>query len=173
MSRGIQHTKRTRNLLLCPLRCVKSGGERSSEVTRVERRLLAEHERECCPQREQRCEVCGRGVRACEMSVHLGKCPLQIVKCPYWDYGCVEEMERRQLQLYERVAMYIHLKLSVNAMKELNVLDEIEKLKRKVSVLEVETLNRKLEYSFLGEELNELNDTVNLLEEDPEFSGGP
>ena len=34
--------------VLCPL---KSEGERSGEVTRVKSRLMAEHERECCPER--------------------------------------------------------------------------------------------------------------------------
>ena len=25
----------------------------------------------------------------------LDHCPLQIVKCPYWDFGCRDEMERK------------------------------------------------------------------------------
>ena len=35
---------------------------------------MPEHEMEYCPQRELTCEFCGCGVRACEMSVHLGDC---------------------------------------------------------------------------------------------------
>ena len=151
MSRGIQHVGECEFLLvLCPRKCVESGGERSGEVVRVERRLVAEHEREYCPQREQRCEFCGRGVRACQMNphleecsgfpvdcpngcevagetgvrqmkredvaLHLAECPLQTVKCPYWDYGCGEEMQRGQLDLHEREAMHTHFRLATTGM---------------------------------------------------------
>ena len=152
VTRGMEHVKECEFLLvLCPLKCVESEGERSGEVTRVERRLMPEHEMEYCPQRELTCEFCGCGVRACEMSVHLGdcsefpvdcpngcevaeesgakqvkrgdvplhlsECPLQTVKCTYWDYGCGEEMERRHLDLHEREAMHIHFNLSMKEMK--------------------------------------------------------
>ena len=132
MGGGIQHLKECGFLpVLCPLKCVESDGERRGEVVRVERRQLAEHEREYCSQRELKCEFCGGAVRACEMNPHLGECeefpvdcpngceaagetgtrqmkrgaiplhltecPLQRVECPYREYGCDEEMERRQL----------------------------------------------------------------------------
>ena len=133
--------------VLCPLKCVESGGER----VRVERRLMAEHQREYCPQRVLKCEFCGSGVTACAMNPHLGEClefpmdcpnncemagetgvrqmkrgdvplhltecPLQTVKCPYWDYGCREEMERRLLDLHERDSMHIHFKLAMKEMR--------------------------------------------------------
>ena len=59
--------------MLYPLKCVESKGERRGEVVRLERRQLAEHEKENCLQRELRCEFCGRAVRACEMNPHLGE----------------------------------------------------------------------------------------------------
>ena len=134
---GIQHLKECEFLpVLCPLKCVEWDGERRGEVVRVERRQLAEHEREFCSQRELKCEFCGGAVKACEMNPHLGECeefpvdcpngceavgetgtgqmkrgavplhltecPLQRVECPYREYGCGEEMERRQLAEHER-----------------------------------------------------------------------
>ena len=132
MGGGIQHLKECGFLpVMCPLKCVESDGERRGEVVRVERRQLAQHEREFCSQRELKCEFCGGAVRACEMNPHLGECEefpvdcpngceatgetgtrqmkrgavplhlaecsLQRVECPYREYGCEEEMERRQL----------------------------------------------------------------------------
>ena len=133
----IQHLKGCEFLpVLCTLKCVESDGERRGEVVRVERRQLAEHEREFCSQRELKCEFCGGAVMACEMNphlveceefpvdcpngckaagetgtrqtkrgavpLHLSECPLQRVECPYREYGCCEEMERRQLAEHER-----------------------------------------------------------------------
>ena len=137
MGGGIQHLKGCGFLpVLCTLKCVESDGERRGELVRVERRQLAEHEREFCSQRELKCEFCGGAVRTFEMNPHLGECeefpvdcpngceaagetgtrqmkrgtvplhlsecPLQRVKCPYREYGCGEEMERRQLAEHER-----------------------------------------------------------------------
>ena len=137
MGGGIQHLKDCEFLpVLCPLKCVESDGGRRGEMVRVERRQLAEHEREFCSQRELKCEFCGGAVRACEMNPHLGECEefpvdcpngceaagetgtrqvkreavplhlaeclLQRVECPYREYGCGEEMERRQLAEHER-----------------------------------------------------------------------
>ena len=152
MGEGIQHLKECGFLpVLCRLKCVESDEERRGEVVRLERRQLAEHEREFCSQRELKCEFCGGAVRACAMNPHLGECeefpvdcpngcdaagetgtrqmkrgalpfhlsecPLQRVKCPYREYGCGEEIERRQLDLHEREYMHTHFRL---AMKEVD-----------------------------------------------------
>ena len=149
---GIQHLKECGFLpVLCPLKCVESDGGRRGVVVRVERRQLAEHEREFCSQRELKCEFCGGAVRACEMNPHLGECeefpvdcpngceaagetgtgqmkrgavplhltecPHQRVECPYQEYGCGEEMERRQLDLHEREYMHTHFRLAMKEMK--------------------------------------------------------
>ena len=154
MGGGIQHLKECEFLpVMCPLKCVESDGGRRGEVVRVERRQLAEHEREFCSQRELKCEFCGGTVRACEMNPHLGECeefpvycpngceaagetgtrqmkrgavplhlaecPLQRVECPYREYGCGEEMERRQLDLHEREYMHTHFRLAMKEMKEM------------------------------------------------------
>ena len=151
---GIQHLKECEFLpVLCPLKCVESDGGRRGEVVRVERRQLAEHEREFCSQRELKCEFCGGGVRACEINPHLGECeefsvdcpngceaagetgtqqmkrgavplhltecPLQRVECPYREYGCGEEMKRRQLDLHEREYMHTHFRLAMKGVKEM------------------------------------------------------
>ena len=108
MSSGLQHVKECEFLpVLCPLKCVESGGERSGEVARVERRLVAEHEREYCPQRELMCEFCGRGMRACEMNHHLTECPGFPVDCPN---GCEAERETAVRQM-RRGDVPIHLAL--------------------------------------------------------------
>ena len=154
MGGGIQHLKECEFLpVLCTLKCIESDGERRGEVVRVERRQLAEHEREYCSQRELKCEFCGGAVRACEMNPHLGECeefpvdcpngceaagetctrqmkrgavpphladcPLQRVECPYREYGCGEEMERRQMDLHEREYMHTHFRLAMKEVKEM------------------------------------------------------
>ena len=83
VSRGIQHLEECEFLpVLCPRKCVESDGERRGEVMRLERRQLAEHEREYCPQRELKCEFCGSAMRACDMNPHLGECEEFPVDCP-------------------------------------------------------------------------------------------
>ena len=190
MSRGIQHVEECEFLLvLCPLTCVESGGERSGEVVRVERRLVAEHEREYCPQREQRCEFCGRGVRACQMNphleecsgvpvdcpngcevagetgvrqmkrgdvpLHLAECPLRTVKCPYWDYGCGEEMQRGQLDLHEREAMHTHLRLATTGMYL-----KLELKQTEINELKSQLLQANATIHLLTKDVSELRESV-------------
>ena len=181
MSTVVQHLEK----------CVLLEGEKKEKTLRLEGNLSPGDEGS---QRELKCEFCGGAVRACGMNPHLGECeefpvdcpngceaagetgtrqmkrgavplhlaecPLQRVECPYREYGCGEEMERRQLDLHEREYMHTHFRL---AMKELM------EMKRKVSDLKVEVLNRNLEYSFVSEELKELNDTVCALAENAEL----
>ena len=182
--------------MLCPLKCVESDGERSGEVVRLERRQLAEHEREYCPQRELKCEFCGWAVRACEMNPHLGECeefpvecpnscevagetgtrqmkrgdvplhlaecPLQRVKCPYWEYGCREEMDRRQLDLHEKEYIHTHFRLAMKEMKQ--KLIESDQL-RAAQVLQGNNKIKCLEIqcSELKDELRELKETISAL----------
>ena len=90
--------------MLCPLKCLESDGERSGEVVRLERRELAEHEREYCPQREVKCEFCGRAVKACEMNTHLGECEEFPVECPnsceVAGETCTRQMKRGDIPLH-------------------------------------------------------------------------
>ena len=181
--------------MLCPLKCVESDGDRSGEVVRLERRQLAEHEREYCPQRELKCEFCGRAVRACEMNPHLGECeefpvecpnscevagetgtrqmkrgavplhlaecPLQRVKCPYWEYGCREEMEMRQLDLHEKEYIHTHFRLAMKEMKQ--KLIESDQL-RAAQVLQANKIKcLETQCSELKNELGELKETISTL----------
>ena len=106
---GIQHLKECEFLpVLCPLKCVESDGERRGEVVRVvrvERRQLAEHEREFCSQKELKCEFCGGAVRACEMNPHLGECEDFPEDCPN---GCEAAGETGTRQV-KRGTVPLHL----------------------------------------------------------------
>ena len=177
--------------MLCPLKCVELDGERRGEVVRVERRQLAEHEREFCSQRELKCEFCGGAVRACEMNPHLreceefpvdcpngcqavgetgagqvkrgavplrlSECPLQRVECPYREYGCGEEMERRQLDLHEREYMHTHFRLAMKEMKEKQV-ESTDKIK----LLEEENMEFKNELEEFKETISTFKSTGQL-----------
>ena len=204
MSRLVPHLKECGFLpVLCPLKCVESEGE-SGEVVRMERRLLAEHVREYCPQRELKCEFCARAVRACEINphlvecdefpvycpngcevagetdtgqmkrgavpLHLAECPLQRVKCPYLEYGCGEEMERRQLEFHEREYIHTHFKLAIMEIKR-NQLESVKKMElldnkydaqlfqsnNKIKCLEKLSADKDLEIISVKTEIKELN----------------
>ncbi|KAI6657013.1 hypothetical protein LOD99_11238 [Oopsacas minuta] len=154
VSRVIHHLEECELFpVLCPLGCVCLEGERKGEVMKLEKRRIAEHQRDSCPLGELECEFCLNKVKACEMNPHLencehfpvlcpnqcviegeegtkhvkrrdipvhlsDECPLQIVECPYWVYGCKEEMERKKMDLHEREFMHIHYRLSMTDMKQ-------------------------------------------------------
>ena len=179
MGGGIRHLKECEFLpVLCPLKCVESDGVRRGKVVRVERRQLAEHVREFCSQRKLKCEFCGGTERACEMNPHLGECEefpvdypngceaagdtdtgqvkrgavhLHLAECPYREYGCGEEMERRQLDLHEREYMHTHFRLAIKEMKEKQV-----ELNDRIKLLEEQNIELK-------NELEELKETVSTL----------
>ncbi|KAI6661692.1 TNF receptor-associated factor 4 [Oopsacas minuta] len=59
-----------------------------------------------------------RQLKRRDIPVHLNdECPLQKVECPYWEYGCREEMERREMDFHEKEFMHIHYRLSMTDMK--------------------------------------------------------
>ena len=65
-------------------------------------------------------EICARQVKRGNLSTHLSDdCPLQILECPYRDYGCGEKMKRRQLDLHERDFIHIHFKLALTEVKDM------------------------------------------------------
>ncbi|KAI6658971.1 TNF receptor-associated factor 3 [Oopsacas minuta] len=81
---------------------------------------ICEHFPLLCP---NRCVIEGeegtRQVKRRDVSVHLAnECPLQKVECPYWIYGCREEMERKEMNLHEREFLHIHHRLSITDMKQ-------------------------------------------------------
>ena len=70
----------------------------------MERRQLAEHEREYCLQRDLKCEFCSSAVRACEMNHHLGECEEIPVECPnnceVAGETCTRQMKRGDVRLH-------------------------------------------------------------------------
>ena len=87
------------------------------------------------------CEAAGgtgirQGKRG-DVPLHLAECPLQIVRCPYWDYGCGEEMERRQIDRHEKESMHTHFKLAMEGMKrnETESTEQINSLKIQITEL--------------------------------------
>ena len=74
---------------------------------------------------------------------NLAECPLQTVRCPYWDYGCGEEMERRQIDLHERESMHTHFKIAIEGMKrnETESTEQLNSLKRQNAELTNEIIN--------------------------------
>ena len=69
------------------------------------------------------CETAGETgtgqIKRGAVPLHLAECPLQRVECPYWEYGCGEEMKRRQLDLHEREYMHTHFRLAMKEVKEM------------------------------------------------------
>ena len=121
----------------CPLQILKCPYWNYGCREEMKRKFIPEHQRDKCPQRLLNCTFCKKGVKACEMDLHLVKCemfpincpngcvltgetgtrqikrkdipshlfdecPLQILKCPYWESGCREEMERRFIPKHQR-----------------------------------------------------------------------
>ena len=181
----------------CPLQRVECPYREYGCGEEMERRQLAEHEREFCSQRELKCDFCGGAVRACGMNPHLGECkdfpvdcpndceavgeagtgqlkrgavllhlaecPLQRVECPYREYGCGEEMERRQLDLHEREYMHTHFRLAMKEMKRKQM-----ESNDKIKLLEKSSVDKDLEIISAKDEIEELkalsNGKIELLE---------
>ncbi|KAI6661207.1 hypothetical protein LOD99_10135 [Oopsacas minuta] len=154
VSKAIHHLEECEFFpVLCPLGCVCLEGEMKGKVMKLEKRRIAEHQRDSCPLRELVCDFCLNKVKACEMNPHLedcehfpvpcpnecviegeegtrqvkrrdvpahlsNECPLQKEECPYWVYGCREEIERKEMDLHEREFMHIHYRLSMTDMKQ-------------------------------------------------------
>ena len=122
--------------------------------------------------REIACEYCGNGQKAREMKVHLDRCsdypvpcpnncnnkvprnsvnahfsvecPLQVVKCPYREYGCEEMMERKLVDLHEREYIQSHFKLTCISTKKAHA-EQIEKIQK----LETENIQNDLKLKKL------------------------
>ena len=106
------------------------------------------------------CDAAGetdiRQVKRGAVPLHLSECPLQRVECPYREYGCGEEMERRQLDLHEREYMHTHFRLAMREVKEMN---------RKQTELKKENTELKNELGELkGNQILEVNDKIRCLE---------
>ena len=61
-----------------------------------------------------------RQIKRKDIPIHLfDECPLQILKCPYWDYGCREEMKRKELELHQKDSVHIHFKLAMSEVQDI------------------------------------------------------
>ncbi|KAI6661281.1 TNF receptor-associated factor 4-like [Oopsacas minuta] len=82
-----------------------------------------------------------------DVPVHLADlCPLQKVECPYWIYGCREEMERKEMDLHEREFMHIHFRLSMTDMKQkqIQTSQELDRATERIIFLENESKTKEL-----------------------------
>ena len=108
------------------------------------------------------CEAAGetgtRQMKRGAIPLHLTECPLQRVECPYREYGCGEEMERRQLDLHEREYMYTHFRLAMKEMKQ----KQLES-GDKIQVLEEHISNKNLQISLAKSEITQLKETISTL----------
>ena len=151
----------------CPLGCVDT----NKRVVIVERRMLGEH-RNICTMRVIACEYCGNGQKACEMEVHFDRCtdypvpcpnncgkkvprnsvdahlsvdcPLQVVKCPFREYGCEKMMERKLVDLHEREYLQSHFKLTCISTKKAHAEQTV-----KIQKLETENKQKDLKLKQL------------------------
>ena len=110
-------------------------------------------------------ETCTRQMKRGDVPLHLAECPLQRVKCPYWEYGCREEMEMRQLDLHEKEYIHTHFRLAMKGMKGMKRKQiESDELKdtqifqanNKIQCLEKQCFELK-------DELGELKETISTL----------
>ncbi|KAI6661674.1 TNF receptor-associated factor 4-like, partial [Oopsacas minuta] len=95
-----------------------------------------------------------------DVPVHLTDvCPLQKVECPYWVYGCREEMERREMDLHEREFIHIHFRLSMTDMKQkqIQTSQELDRATERISILENESESKT-------KELTTANTKIEILE---------
>ena len=123
------------------------------------------------------------------LPLHLAECPFQRVECPYREYGCGEEMERRQLDLHEREYMHTHFRLAMKEVKEMkqnhiesNELKDAQILEviNEIKCLEKLSENKDLDIISVKNEIKELkalssdmkqkhigsNDKIELLEKE-------
>ena len=116
------------------------------------------------------CEAAGeigtRQMKRGAVPLHLSECPLQRVECPYREYGCGEEMERRQLDLHEREYIHTHFRLAMKEVKEMkqkqtesNKLKDSQILQANNKIKRLETLNKNkdLETISVKKELKALS----------------
>ena len=95
-------------------------------------------------------------------------CPLEVVKCPYWEYGCEERMDRKQVDQHEREYLQSHFKLTCISTKKTQAeqTEKIQKLEteNKQKDLKLNKLKRAVSFvipSFIGRfVLNQINSKI-------------
>ena len=140
---------------LCPVSCSLGCGHSS------ERKYSKRHEKEECPERNTKCDLCQTNIKvsqSCDhsktcpnfplkcsngcnedriprnnMSLHVSEfCPLTIVPCPYKKYGCVG-VKRKDMESHETEFMAKHFKIMNTRVDALNT--HVEVLNTHVNIL--------------------------------------
>ena len=110
------------------------------------------------------CEAAGetgtRQVKRGAVPLHLTECPLQRVECPYREYGCGEEMERRQLDLHERENIHTHFRLAIVKRKQIESTElketQIPQANHKINLWEKLSAVKDSEIILINKEIKEL-----------------
>ncbi|KAI6660154.1 TNF receptor-associated factor 4-like [Oopsacas minuta] len=121
----------------CPNECVREGEERTRQMMRR------------------------------DVPVHLTDvCPLQKVECPYWVYGCREEMERKEMDLHEKEFIHIHYRLSMTDMKQkqIQTSQELDRTTEKISILENESKSKTKELTTANTKIENLEKQISELD---------
>ena len=133
------------------------------------RREREEHKKQSCPKRIIRCDYCVMGGRvedkdkhlqfcydypiSCpnecgagfpreELSEHRFECELEVVTCPYKEYGCeAESMLRRDLLAHKKENIVEHQDMSLVEIKQLKV--ENSRLKKEQNELKLKGMSMK------------------------------
>ncbi|KAI6647637.1 TNF receptor associated factor 3 [Oopsacas minuta] len=90
------------------------------------------------------------GMRRRDIPAHLSnECPLQIIQCIYWNNGCREEMERRELKHHEKESLHIHFRLSMIDMQDKldTAISQLTKATERISILEEQNQELSTEIS--------------------------
>ena len=119
------------------------------------------------------CEAAGetgtRQMKRGAVPLHLAECPLQRVECPYREYGCGEEMERRQLDLHEREYMHTHFRLAMKEVKRKQIEStelkdaQILEANNKINRLEKSSVDKDLEILSAKKDIKELIQIISTL----------
>ena len=112
-----------------------------------------------CPFTQLKCKNrCDAVVKRKNMEEHLAVCPYQLVKCPYYEFGCNVEYIRAKHEEHLKEEAFRHSILFIEGQKVKN--QEITELKSQVSLLkkdyDVEMKSMFLELNKVKEELTKM-----------------
>ena len=72
-----------------------------------------------CP---NNCKVVG--LKRQQLQVHIDKCPLQVISCPFTSAGCTVKLPRNKMEKHEAAAVCEHLRLVVKQVQQLQLKQE-------------------------------------------------
>ena len=115
----------------------------------MHKEITAKHHLDECPRFPTSCpNNCGHEkVQRKNLVGHESKCPLEPVKCPFFDAGCKEVILRKDLEAHKAWSTDHHLEL---------VMTETVKLKQKANKLEQENTQHQLQAKSTKDQLQQL-----------------